>query len=40
MIRLERTRKELQGLGEIKAINSEMHVFLAHRDLWAVAYRA
>jgi len=40
MIRLERTRKELQGLGEIKATNSELHVFLAHRALWAVAYRA
>ena len=29
MIRLERTRQEPHGLGEIKALTSEMYVFLA-----------
>lgn len=40
MTRLERTRQEPHGLGEIKAIPSEMYVFfLAPRALWTMAYR-
>jgi hypothetical protein len=40
MTKLERTRQEPHGLGEIKATTSEMYVFLTHRALWAMAYRA
>jgi len=40
MTRLERTRQESHGLGEIKAITSEMYVFLARRALGGMAYRA